>query len=501
MRYSLRSRRCLAVFGAAALVLLVNSLLIHAQIGEYMDEEEIDEYQFARSRQSGKPPSLSSSPNTTACSASSPSTPRQPWQPTADAQSVVTIGGVMRFTVLTERVIRIEHRGGSDSATAALPFDDRASFAIVNRRLRVPAFTVELGRCQLLDGRCLIIETALLRLEQAAPINATGLRRDQRGIGQGAAWTGAWPPPRPTKESLRARIRLQPWPGGSADTVEWYPGKPNPGQLPGTIRTLEQGAGDPTHGLVPSCPRPPLCTCHAGPNAFLCAHGPGSGTTGAAELRCAELPDSMKRGMKDDAHCAMGLISRDGWTVLDDTTTARYSDAGPRASWAWAESHDPEQVAADRAAVATDGDERCAGWARSGECVSNRPFMESACKAACAREAYRQARAAAETAGNAVRRLDIYLFGAGLDYKAALGDYAVLSGEQPLPPRYAFGVWFSRWWPYADWESAALLREFDERGVPADVLITDMDWHHTYLRGGSNSGLASPVPRAHSSSV
>jgi alpha-glucosidase (family GH31 glycosyl hydrolase) len=43
-------------------------------------------------------------------------------------------------------------------------------------------------------------------------------------------------------------------------------------------------------------------------------------------------------------------------------------------------------------------------------------------------------------------------------------------------------VWFSRWWPWADWEAASLLREFDERGVPCDVLITDMDWHHTCYR-------------------
>ena len=77
---------------------------------------------------------------------------------------------------------------------------------------------------------------------------------------------------------------------------------------------------------------------------------------------------------------------------------------------------------------------------------------------------------------------DWYLFGAGLDYRAALRDLATISGAQPIPPRYAFGVWFSRWWPWSDYEAEALLDEFDAHGLPLDVLITDMDWHHTCYR-------------------
>ena len=77
---------------------------------------------------------------------------------------------------------------------------------------------------------------------------------------------------------------------------------------------------------------------------------------------------------------------------------------------------------------------------------------------------------------------DWYLFAAGLDYTLALRDLSSLSGSQPIPPRYAFGVWFSRWWPWGSWEAESLLKEFDERGVPCDVLITDMDWHHTCYR-------------------
>ena len=108
--------------------------------------------------------------------------------------------------------------------------------------------------------------------------------------------------------------------------------------------------------------------------------------------------------------------------------------------------------------------------------------MLTTCSAACDRASARAAAHSAEASGSVATRLDWYLFAAGLDYKAALSDLAALSGPQPIPPRYALGIWFSRWWPWSDWEADALLREFDERGVPCDVLITDMDWHHTCYR-------------------
>jgi hypothetical protein len=54
--------------------------------------------------------------------------------PTA-APAAVTLSGCARFTILTERLIRME-----SSATGK--FDDRASFAVINRRLPVPAFEV-----------------------------------------------------------------------------------------------------------------------------------------------------------------------------------------------------------------------------------------------------------------------------------------------------------------------------------------------------------------------
>ena len=75
---------------------------------------------------------------------------------------------------------------------------------------------------------------------------------------------------------------------------------------------------------------------------------------------------------------------------------------------------------------------------------------------------------------------DLYLFAYGHDYKAALADYAKVAGRIPMPPRYVFGYWWSRYWAYTDDEFLALGREFRERKLPIDVMVIDMDWHETW---------------------
>ena len=45
---------------------------------------------------------------------------------------------------------------------------------------------------------------------------------------------------------------------------------------------------------------------------------------------------------------------------------------------------------------------------------------------------------------------DWYLFAYGQRYATGLEDLRALTGPAPLLPRSAFGVWFSRYWPYSD---------------------------------------------------
>src|ERR1700733_1213323 len=154
--------------------------------------------------------------------------------------------------------------------------------------------------------------------------------------------------------------------------VTWKPGDPDTGNLMGTARTL-----DGSHGgtLSPASPMQP------------------------------------------------GLISRNGWVVVDDSNRPLFDAAnfsftqGEQSEWPW---------------------------------VILRP------------------------AGD---HQDWYFFGYGHDYKQALGDYIKVAGRIPLPPRFAFGAWWSRYWAYSDQELDNLVRSFHENDVPLDVLVIDMDWH------------------------
>ena len=124
-----------------------------------------------------------------------------------------------------------------------------------------------------------------------------------------------------------------------------------------------------------------------------------------------------------------GLLSRDGWVVVDDSATPVLEPTRGRR-----------------------GRSRGRGW---------------------------------PTARPSGRRQDLYLFAYGTDHRAALGDAAGLFGPQPLPPRYAFGYWYSRYYAYTDRELLDIAQRFDEMGVPVDVMVIDMDWHRPGWTGYS----------------
>jgi alpha-glucosidase (family GH31 glycosyl hydrolase) len=118
-----------------------------------------------------------------------------------------------------------------------------------------------------------------------------------------------------------------------------------------------------------------------------------------------------------------GLVSRSGWAVVDDSTRPLFDSddftfkEGEKSPWPW---------------------------------VIERP------------------------AGD---RQDLYFFGYGHDYRKALSDYVKVAGRIPLPPRFAFGAWWSRYWDYTDQELDQLVKGFHENDTPLDVLVIDMGWH------------------------
>ncbi len=133
------------------------------------------------------------------------------------------------------------------------------------------------------------------------------------------------------------------------------------------------------------------------------------------------------RGSKTQQPIEPGLISRSGWSLVDDSMRPLFDStdfrflSGEKSPWPW---------------------------------VMARPANEAPGK-----------------------YTDWYFFGYGHDYKNALGDFVKVAGRIPLPPRFAFGVWWSRYWAYSDQEMNELVRGFRENDTPLDVFVIDMDWH------------------------
>ena len=129
------------------------------------------------------------------------------------------------------------------------------------------------------------------------------------------------------------------------------------------------------------------------------------------------------RGDKTKEPIEQGLVSRSGWALVDDSTRPLFDSSdfrflqGEKSPWPWA----MERPAGDRQ--------------------------------------------------------DLYFFGYRHDYRKALGEFVSVAGRIPLPPRFAFGAWWSRYWDYTDQELDELVQGFRENDVPLDVLVIDMGWH------------------------
>jgi hypothetical protein len=168
----------------------------------------------------------------------------------------------------------------------------------------------------------------------------------------------------------------------------------------------------------------------------------------AVDLTCVTPRDVMTYY----AHCEEGLVSRDGWVLVDDSVRPRLH---PRA--------DPPEGPWDVPRRHPDGE-----WPWVGG-----PSEENIAQL---------------QAGRRVVSVDWYMFGHGLNYTQALKDFVAVSGRIPLLPRYALGPGFSRWYAWNEHEEIAHIVSdgFAAHGVPLDQLSIDMDWHPSYPRGLQN---------------
>jgi alpha-glucosidase len=152
-------------------------------------------------------------------------------------------------------------------------------------------------------------------------------------------------------------------------------------------------------------------------------------------------------GCRGPVDLGQGVLSRDGWYLLDDSASILFepSRSGRQTQRASEQEgvggDDPTDVLSRRDEL---GGPHTIPWA------TPRPAGE---------------------------RVDWYFFGYGDDYAQALRDLTTVGGRIPLPPRFAFGSWYSRYWPYTAEELLKLYEEYQSYHFPLDVLVIDMDWH------------------------
>lgn len=81
---------------------------------------------------------------------------------------------------------------------------------------------------------------------------------------------------------------------------------------------------------------------------------------------------------------------------------------------------------------------------------------------------------------------DAYVFfPASSGYEAFRADFLRLTGEVPLVPLYALGLWYSRYYPYGESTALATIDRFRKSGIPLDLFTLDTDW-----RVGASCGYA-----------
>jgi alpha-glucosidase (family GH31 glycosyl hydrolase) len=71
----------------------------------------------------------------------------------------------------------------------------------------------------------------------------------------------------------------------------------------------------------------------------------------------------------------------------------------------------------------------------------------------------------------------------GDNWAELLGNYTTLTGRQPLPPRWAFGNFASRFGYHSEAEARRTLDLYAVNGIPVDAIIFDLYWFSKEIKG------------------
>ncbi len=88
----------------------------------------------------------------------------------------------------------------------------------------------------------------------------------------------------------------------------------------------------------------------------------------------------------------------------------------------------------------------------------------------------------------------VFFIGYGKDYSLGLKEYSQIFGKALLPPLWAFGFWYSRYWNYHQNEFIKLVNKYRLLNIPIDVMVIDTDWRRDIWRGYEWSKKYFPYP-------
>ena len=299
------------------------------------------------------------------------------YEPTPDPSSLVVCDAHARFTIISDRLFRCEY---VDDPAAG--FEDRATLAVVHRRgtntpAPPPLFTVR-------------NDTEWCNIT----LTASGVR----------LWYHHDPTPTTPAVTPFVRHRLGAYDPRTQTTWEASM-EPRVGNLGGTFSTLSGVDG----GLPLNC---------TGPSA--------PGTIGPQHV---------------DLRCTLGVASREGWAVLNDTFNAVID---PLTDWVTPNAYTKHDTG-DAGGLAGGAKGGASGGASGGAGVSE-GISGSVGMRGKGNDKNKDRGGSADSGSRDLwaHNADLYLFMYGRDYRGAVKELASLSGQQPVPPRHAFGVHWSR---------------------------------------------------------
>lgn len=82
-----------------------------------------------------------------------------------------------------------------------------------------------------------------------------------------------------------------------------------------------------------------------------------------------------------------------------------------------------------------------------------------------------------------VDAFDVYLIHCEYSYRSLRSEVLKITGRPPVPPRWACGFWYSRYYPYTEDTALEAIDEYRRRGIPLDVFVLDTDWRVGGSRG------------------